>query len=111
MTRIIDENTIQQGQKDLIGRLLGAINMDALRSALYGLPAKLDPIWEIQPTGNGCLQPLHDRVAYQLELKVSIPVTILVDAEGNYLPMNPNSGGMEESARDAAAAMEGCTQG
>jgi hypothetical protein len=108
MTRIIDESTIQQGQKDLVGRLVSAINMEALRATLTGLPTRLDQILDIQSTGDGNLVSLHDSVAYRLDLKVTIPLSIMVDAEGNYLPMAPAPPQIEEIACEAAASAEGC---
>ena len=102
MTRILDPAVFHQGQDELIGRLLGAVDVQALKEILAGLPVKLDPILEVQPSG-GAMIPLHDRVAIRLDLKVTVPLSITVDAEGNYIPVSPEPAKTDEIASEAAA--------
>jgi hypothetical protein len=109
MNRIIDESVLQKEHQDLIGRILPAIDLQALREALQGMQIKLDPIQDIQPTG-GALIPLHDRLALRLDLKVTVPLTITVDAEGNFLPVLPVPAQPEEIAGEAASAAQGCSE-
>jgi hypothetical protein len=103
MTRIIEATVFNHGHNELIGRLISALDVPALRELLTGLPVRLEPILEIQPCG-GAIIPLHDRVAIRLDLKLIIPLSITVDSEGNYIPVVSGSAKEYDSAGEAGAA-------